>query len=331
MKEYLDQDIKKILFEKKIIEDKNFDCLKLTGGVSSDIWRIISLKKNFCIKKSKSKLSVKQEWHAPVIRNYYEYQWYNEVNTISKNITPKVIYVNKNPYFFVMEYYDKKDYPLWKNELFNLKLNQNFTKNVALNLAKIHSQTYNKTIIAKKFDTIKLFEDLRIDPYIRFSALAHDDINSELISIADSLHNSQIALVHGDISPKNILINNSKPIFLDAECAWFGDPVFDISFCLNHIILKSLVLKKIDKELINHFNILANNYLSNVFWENPRIYEKRIIRVLASLMLARIDGKSPVEYINTDLQKNKVRNFSKYILKNPLNSLLEFSEKWLIN
>tara|TARA_Y100000741_G_scaffold176613_1_gene134077 strand:+ start:1160 stop:2155 length:996 start_codon:yes stop_codon:yes gene_type:complete len=331
MKDSLDLDIKNILIEKKIIKNESFDCLKLTGGVSSDIWKISSLKNNYCIKKSKNKLSVKQDWYAPVIRNYYEHEWYNEVNNILPNLTPKVIYKNIDPYFFVMEHYDKNQYPLWKNELFNLKLDSIFTKNVAINLGKIHSKTYNKSDIAKKFDTIKLFEDLRIDPYIRSTALLHDDIKNQLFSIADNLHKSKIALVHGDISPKNILINNKNPIFLDAECAWFGDPVFDISFCLNHIILKSVVLEKINKELMKLFNTLTKNYLTNVLWEDPKKYEKRIIIVLSSLMLSRIDGKSPVEYINSELQKNKVRNFAKSVLKQPLNSLLEFSEKWLIN
>ena len=37
-------------------------------------------------------------------------------------------------------------------------------------------------------------------------------------------------LVHGDFSPKNILISNKKIIYLDAECCNYGDPVFDLVF-----------------------------------------------------------------------------------------------------
>ena len=152
---------------------------------------------------------------------------------------------------------------------------------------------------------------------------------SPFLSIADNLYNTNLALVHGDISPKNILINNSQPIFLDAECAWYGDPAFDISFCLNHIILKSLVLESIQKELITYFNIISHNYLRNIMSNDLEKYEKRIIALLSALMLSRIDGKSPVEYITSDKKKEKVRSFSKFILKNPINSLLEFSQKWL--
>ena len=330
MKDSLDRHIKNILVDKNIIKNENFECLKLTGGVSSDIWKISFLNHIFCIKKSKNKLSVQQDWHAPVIRNYYEHKWYSEVNKIIPKITPKIFYTNNNPYFFVMKYYDTINFPLWKNELFNFKLDKIFTKNIAINLAKIHNKTFNNNKIANIFNTSELFEDLRINPYIRSTAILHNDVKNILLSIADNLHNTNIALVHGDISPKNILKNNTSPIFLDAECAWYGDPAFDISFCLNHIILKSLALDTIKEKLINHFNILCENYLNNVFWEDPKIYEKRIIKLLCALMLSRIDGKSPVEYISLDFKKDKVRNFSKSILKNPVNSLLEFSEKWLI-
>jgi 5-methylthioribose kinase len=272
---------------------------------------------------------VQQDWYVPVIRNYYEYMWYLEVDKIVPEITPKILYANEKPYFFVMEYYDPKKYPLWKNELFNLKLDNKFAKNFAIKLANIHNITFNNKTIANNFNTSELFEDLRINPYIRSTAILHNDVSEELLSIADNLYNTNLALVHGDISPKNILINNSQPIFLDAECAWYGDPAFDISFCLNHIILKSLVLESIQKELISYFNIISHNYLRNIMSNDLEKYEKRIIALLSALMLSRIDGKSPVEYITSDKKKEKVRSFSKFILKNPINSLLEFSQKWL--
>ena len=219
---------------------------------------------------------------------------------------------------------------MWKDDIFKFKIDNNFTKNVAINLAQIHSSTYGNSNMKSQFNTIKIFEELRIDPYIRSTSAIHDDVRNELLIIAKNLYKSEISLVHGDISPKNILNNSSNPIFLDAECAWFGDPAFDVAFCLSHIILKSFYLKKIKDKLILNFNIFSKSYIENITFTHSYEYEKRIVLILSSLLLARIDGKSPIEYITSDEDKNKIRFFSKSILKRPLNSFNEFIEKWQI-
>ena len=328
---YLDNEIEKILIEKNFITSKNYNIEKLSGGVSSDIWKITNENHIFCLKKAKKKLDVKEDWFVPIERNIYEYNWYNEVNKLVPNIAPKVIYSDSKKFFFIMEYFDEKKFPLWKKELFKSNVNINFSQSVAQNLSFIHLNTFNNSELKSKFDTIKLFEDLRIDPYIRFTATIHDDIKNKLLDIANNLNNKKITLVHGDISPKNILINNDKPIFLDAECAWYGDPAFDFAFCINHLILKSIKLPKVKDLLSKSFRILSDTYLMNVKWEDPKLFEKRTILILSALMLARIDGKSPVEYINSNYEKQFVRSFAKSIIQNPINSLIDFSNKWFQN
>jgi len=328
---YLDNEIEKCLIEKNFITSKNYNIEKLSGGVSSDIWKITNENHIFCLKKAKKKLDVKEDWFVPIERNIYEYKWYNEVNKLVPNIAPQVIYSDTNNFFFIMEYFDEKKFPLWKKELFKSNININFSQSVAQNLSFIHLNTFNNSELKSKFDTIKLFEDLRIDPYIRFTATIHDDIKNKLLDIANNLNNKKITLVHGDISPKNILINNDKPIFLDAECAWYGDPAFDFAFCINHLILKSIKLPKVKDLLSKSFRILSDTYLMNVKWEDPKLFEKRTILILSALMLARIDGKSPVEYINSNYEKQFIRSFAKSIIQNPINSLIDFSNKWFQN
>ena len=328
---YLDNEIEKRLVEKNFITSKNYKIEKLSGGVSSDIWKITNQNHIFCLKKAKKKLDVKEDWFVPIERNIYEYKWYNEVNKLVPNIAPQVIYSDSKKFFFIMEYFDEMKFPLWKKELLKSKVNIKFSQSVAQNLSFIHLNSFNNNNLKSKFDTIKLFEDLRIDPYIRFTATIHDDIKNKLLDIANNLNNKKITLVHGDISPKNILINNDKPIFLDAECAWYGDPAFDFAFCINHLILKSIKLPKVKELLSKSFRILSDTYLMNVKWEDPKLFEKRTILILSALMLARIDGKSPVEYINSNYEKQFVRSFAKSIIQNPINSLIDFSNKWFQN
>src|SRR5437016_3999625 len=117
----------------------------------------------------------------------------------------------------------------------------------------------------------------------------------------------KLALVHGDVSPKNILVGRRGPVFLDAECAWFGDPAFDLAFCLNHLLLKCLWTPPSAHDFLSAFNSLSESYLAMVTWEPPAAVERRAARLLPGLFLARIDGKSPVEYITEESAKNRVR------------------------
>ena len=69
------------------------------------------------------------------------------------------------------------------------------------------------------------------------------------------------ALVHGDVSPKNILGGPAGPVFLDAECAWWGDPAFDLAFCLNHLLLKCLWTPRARDGFLACFEAMADDLL----------------------------------------------------------------------
>ena len=87
----------------------------------------------------------------------------------------------------------------------------------------------------------RIFHDIRLEPYLVATAGGHPDrADGAAAAGARSRPRPGAALVHGDVSPKNILVGPAGPVFLDAECAWYGDPAFDLAFCLNHLLLKCL-------------------------------------------------------------------------------------------
>src|SRR5690606_12967762 len=108
---------------------------------------------------------------------------------------------------------------------------------------------------------------------------------------------SKRALVHGDVSPKNILVSkrDGHPILLDAECAWYGDPAFDAAFCLNHLLLKSVHVPAIRSALHAQAAVFAATWLDHFPPALRGGLEARAAALLPCLMLARVDGKSPVE------------------------------------
>src|SRR5690242_19694863 len=122
------------------------------------------------------------------------------------------------------------------------------------------------------------------------------------------------ALVHGDVSPKNILVGPAGPVFLDAECAWYGDPAFDLAFCLNHLLLKCLLNRRAITRFLACYDRFAETYLQAARWELREETEARAAQLLPALMLGRVDGKSPVEYITDEPDKERVRKVARFLL-----------------
>ena len=128
---------------------------------------------------------------------------------------------------------------------------------------------------------------------------------------------AKVALVHGDVSPKNILVGPEGPMFLDAECAWYGDPAFDLAFCLNHLLLKCLAVPAATDGFLGSFDALAESYLGGIAWESPAALEARAAHLLPGLLLGRVDGKSPVEYLTAEDDKECVRQVARRLLTLP--------------
>ena len=134
--------------------------------------------------------------------------------------------------------------------------------------------------------------------------------------------------MHGDVSPKNLLIGPGGPVFLDAECAWYGDPAFDLAFCLNHLLLKCLWVPAASDAFLACFQALADAHLAGVDWEDPQAFEARAARLLPGLFLARVDGKSPVEYLTDEGDMEKVRRVAARLLNRPTARLAEVASAW---
>jgi aminoglycoside phosphotransferase (APT) family kinase protein len=111
-------------------------------------------------------------------------------------------------------------------------------------------------------------------------------------------------LVHGDYSPKNLLLLPDGRIWvLDCEVAHFGNPAFDIAFCTNHLLLKSIHLKS--PAHLREAGRLWRSYWTQVALPDGAERERDAVRTLAMLMLARVDGKSPVEYLTDEGKRNR--------------------------
>lgn len=295
----------------------------LTGGVSSDIWRLDVDGRSVCVKRALPKLRVAADWTVPTERNLYEWRWIETVSSIDPHLTPRPLATDEARGAFAMAFLPAESNPLWKRQLLDGDVRVAFAGAVGAALFRIHAATARSDDMAARFPTDDLFFALRLEPYLLATAEARPDVGSELRALVDRTASTHLALVHGDVSPKNILAGRDGPVFLDAECAWYGDPAFDVAFCLNHLLLKMLPRPDDTDALTASFDALAATYLAGVSWEEPVAIEARIATLLPGLLLARIDGKSPVEYITDAADKERVRRIAIALLKTPPRNLTE--------
>jgi len=296
----------------------------LTGGVSSDIWKVDLAGGPVCVKRALPRLRVAQLWEAPVERNRYEWRWMQAAAQIVPGSAPRVL-AHDDAGVFAMEFLDGAHHPVWKHELRAGRADPAFAARVGESLARIHAATAGDAQVARDFATDASFHAIRLEPYLLATAIRHPELAARLRELAARTAATREALVHGDVSPKNILVGPRGPVFLDAECAWYGDPAFDLAFCLNHLLLKCLWVPARAPGFLQCFDALAAGYLGTYA---PAGLEARTATLLPGLLLARVDGKSPVEYVTEDAQQARVRDVARALLADPRDSLDAVRAAW---
>jgi hypothetical protein len=297
--------------------DGGMRVVPLTGGVSSDIVLItLADGRQYCAKRALPKLKVKSDWEAPLERNHFEIAWLRRAGEIVPGAAPEVLGEDAAHGIALLQYLPPEHYRLWKTELLAGRADPKVPVAVANALGSIHAATLNDPKTASAFPTDALFDALRLDPYLRTLAARHPSLAEPILACLETTAATRIALVHGDVSPKNILVNiaDGHPVLLDAECAWYGDPAFDAAFCLNHLVLKAVHLPTIRAELLREARAFFRAWIEHFPVPMRRALEARTAVLLPCLLLARVDGKSPVEYLD-GTEQQRVRDIAMPLIR----------------
>lgn len=300
----------------------------LTGGVSSDIWRVDLPGGPVCLKRALPRLRVAADWQAPVERSRYEARWMRRANAVVPGMAPALLAEDAASFTLAMAWLDPVNHPVWKAELHAGRADPNFAAETGRRLGRLHAATAAEPALAAQFPTDAIFHAIRLEPYLLATGRAHPDLAPALERLTAVTAGMRRALVHGDVSPKNILAGPNGPVFLDAECAWWGDPAFDLAFCLNHLLLKCLWTPAAAARFLACFAALAASYLPHVTWEDAAALEARAAALLPGLLLARVDGKSPVEYITREAERETVRAVASRLLLSPVARLDDVRAAW---
>ena len=301
----------------------------LTGGVSSDIFLVTTQGRSVVVKRALGKLRVKDDWFADVSRNRMEQSWFRHAARVTTSV-PRVLHSNPDAGWFAMEYLGAGWRP-WKADLMNGEFDRAVAREAGLVLGLLHASSWGDPALEAEFDTLKSFTELRIQPYLLTTAERVPAAAPQLRDLAAGLLRARTALVHGDYSPKNLMVKGGAIVVLDAEVAWFGDPAFDVAFLVNHLLLKALhhapgplaegACGLVDEALAAYGTRLGERLDGE--------YEARIVRLVLGLMLARVHGKSPVEYLGA-AKGRTVTDFVLRLLPSPPRTIRQLGDEWLL-
>ena len=291
-------------------EDENPVFETLGGGVSSVVLLVRAKRGAWVVKQALQQLRVKDLWLADRSRIFAETACLTLIrDLIGGHAAPAVVYEDRELYACVLEYAGDGS-RTWKQDLLSGCVDRTVTQRVAAILKDLHSQTLGKQNVKNQFGDDSNFYQLRLDPYLATTGRRHPDIKPQLDEIVSFLAQEKLCLVHGDFSPKNILLLPDGRLWvIDCEVAHYGNPVFDIAFCTNHLILKSVHLNS--PVHLDEARAVWSSYWSESAFAH---LEGEGVRTLAALMLARVDGKSPVEYLD-DGERENVRRISRALVR----------------
>jgi 5-methylthioribose kinase len=276
---------------------------KLSGGVSNKtVWLQRSHGEAWVIKQALPKLRVRSDWFSDPARIDIEANGLRYLPRVAPqgSITP-LIFQDTTQNLLAMEA-AAEPHQNWKQQLLSAQVQRELFSRFAELLGSIHRESFR---LRQEFEPIfaekRFFTTLRLEPYYEYSAESVPQAGAFLKELVASTLGRSDTLVHGDFSPKNVLVHGERLILLDHEVLHFGDPAFDIGFSLTHFLSKALHVREKRLALIAGAQWYWSRYLdevSGIPWVAH--LDLRAAKHTLACMLARVCGRSPLEYLNDE-------------------------------
>ena len=298
---------------------------ELGGGVSNTVLLVESQSTRLVIKQALAKLRVEQEWLADRARIFRESAALRMLAAyLPEGSLPAVMFEDRDNFTFAMSAAPARSL-CWKELLLNGQIRVATAQRVGELLASIATVSWRDPAWEREFGDQTVFDQLRIDPYYRAAARKHPDLAPAAARLIEHSASRRVSLTHGDWSPKNFLVDGDRVMAIDFEVIHFGDPSFDAAFLLNHLLLKSFHRPEWAPSYAAAAEAFWNAYVAGVPRETW--IEPATIAHLGWLLLARVDGKSPAEYLREPAVQDRVRQFARNVIVSPPSQVLEVFEQ----
>lgn len=276
----------------------------LTGGISNSVLVVETATARLVVKRALPFLRVSEYWAASPRRAQTEARALRLAGHLTPGAVPRVIDDDPMTHTLVIEM-ASPGWEVWKTQLMSGEINANIARELGETLGTWHHATAYVKDVATQFNEWEVFDQLRVDPFYRTVQRRKPTLARAVGSFADAMEGRKAVLVHGDFSPKNVLIMRDRLWVVDFEVAHYGDAAFDPAYCLNHLLLKSI-----------HNPSLGANYelCGRSFWEAYCMTARDVAPQSEYLwghvgcqMLARVIGKSPAEYLSRSQREAALR------------------------
>jgi streptomycin 6-kinase len=298
---------------------ERFTATPLTGGVSSRVVLIEGGPRRLVAKQALPQLAVADDWRADPRRATREVACIDSLHRLQgSGCIPEIVWRDLDNHGYVM-LAAPEGARTWKDAMLEGEVDLGLARSAAHVLGDMH-RSVTADDARELFEDPEIFVQLRVDPFYRVVAERHPDVADAVEQHVESLMANRTTLVHGDFSPKNILVWDHELLLLDYEVAVWGDPAFDVAFMLSHLALHGFTTPR----HAPRFGLAAKRfwavYAANVAADD---LGRRVAGHYACLLLARVDGKSPVDHLSDERALEAVRQMSLRMLRRPPADLAE--------
>lgn len=303
----------------------------LAGGVSN---RTVLIQRRsgeaWVLKQALDRLRVRVEWYSDPRRIEREALGIQRLSEIAPEgtITP-LIFLDAPRHVLAMRAVPEL-HENWKSMLMSGRLEADHVRQFAELLAAIHRAGFDRwEQFAREFEDRSFFESLRLEPYYAYAAQRMPFAAPFLERLIEDTRARRYTLVHGDFSPKNVLIHNNRLVLLDHEVIHFGDGAFDLGFGLTHLLSKANHLRDRRVDFANaakSFWLSYRRSIEGVPWVDG--LEERACRHTLACLLARCVGRSPLEYLTPEVAAAQA-NAASLMMEVPPTSVVQLVDEFI--
>lgn len=297
----------------------------LAGGVSNDVVVVRTAQSAFVVKRALPRLRVAEVWEASAERSYTEAAALRWAHGVAPDAVPGVIAVDREHNVLVIEL-APAGYGDWKQQLLAGDVRADVGTRLGAVLAAWQVASASDPAILAEFDDQEAFGQLRVKPFYAVAAERNPTAAPVIATLVERMAGTRVAVVHGDFSPKNVLAE--PPVggglwVIDWEVAHTGDPLFDVAFLLHHLICKIIVRPDRRHELMATAESFVQTYSDHTRAALGALDHRYLLAHAGALLLARVDGKSPVDYFSP-AQCDRARALALNVLREAPDGLAEF-------
>lgn len=285
----------------RLAADEQVRVQRLTGGVSN---RTVLVERRggepWVLKQALARLRVEVDWFSDPERIHREAEGLRWLaGLLPPGSTPRLVFEDRDHHVLAMEAVPQP-HENWKAMLLDGRLDAAHVRQFGALLGTLHRRASERdAAVREAFADRSFFESLRLEPFYAYAAEQVREAAPFLRGLIEETRACRLTLVHGDYSPKNILVREDRLILLDHEVIHFGDPAFDLGFSIAHLLSKAHHLPArraaFAAAALVHWQAYLDA-LGAVPWRGG--LEARAVRHAIACLLARVAGRSKLEYLD---------------------------------